>query len=301
MIRCRITSPGNISCDRPGGNASASISWQTLELPTGLRVQRNTGNCQGPVWTVTLMQAVAPQSSLVLFNARAGGDFDDDNNVVARLTGPTTLQFEFGSDAGTASCFSNPYEWQVAELQGLTTSVGLEQLPFPVGETSFTRTALPATSQNTALLTQLRVPDMNNQVCNHMVRASMPTPTSIVASRGAGNDAGCSTEPVLQLSWQRLDFGARANVQQHVAAFAAGDNQNTLTISPVDVTRTLVFSSSQAAGGQSGGETNYGGTNNYFGEGAARFELLSSTTVRVTRGRSSYAGIITFYVVEIEP
>lgn len=302
MVRCRLNGTATISCDRNGAVPSAPIHWQTLELPTGLRVQRGTGSCLMPSpWTVTLPAAVTPASSFALVNVRSSGDYDDDNHYISRVVGPTTLQLEMGGDAGVPSCNGGSYDWQVAELQGLTTTEGVEPLPLPIGETRFTKSGLPATSLNAAILTQLRVPDNNDWVCNFMLRTTMPSQTSFEVTRGNGNDAGCSTVPVLHLGWQRLDFGARGNVQQKNVAFAAGMPTMDVTISPVDTTRTLVFASSQSGGGQSSGETSYSGTGNLFGEASARLELVSSTVVRATRSRSSYAGQISFYVVEIEP
>ncbi len=300
MVRCRLNGTATISCDRNGHFNSATMHWQTLELPTGLHVQRGTGTCLGTGWTVQLPNAVAPASSFALVNVRAGGDYDDDNLFISRVAGPTTLELSMGEDAGSM-CSGVQYDWQVAELQGLTVLDGLELSPFPDGETRFSKTGLPAASLNTAILTQVRMPDTSAQVCNAMVRTTMPSPTSFDVSRGDGNDAGCSLRPVLQLGWQRLDFGARAAVQQKTVAFPVGTNTVDVAISPVDTTRTLVFASSQSGAGQSSGETSYGGSGDLFGEGNARLELTSSTNVRAIRGRSGFTGQVTFYVVEIEP
>ncbi|MBL8956877.1 MAG: hypothetical protein JNK82_39250 [Myxococcaceae bacterium] len=301
-IRCRMTNTTTIACDRNGGGPSAPIHWQTLELPTGLNVQRGIRTCEspGPI-VLTLPTPVVQQNSFVLLSMRGVGDLDDDNLYVASLTSPTRLELAYGLDAGNSSCNFGQLEWQVAELSGLTVSTGYEPDPLPVGEAQYLRMGLSPVGPNTALLTQLRTINLNDAVCRTMVRTSMPSPSSIAASRGAGNDAGCVAGPILQLAWQRLDFGSRGSVQTRTVTMESGDSTQNVTISPVDVTRTLVFASSQAAAGQSSGETNYAGGGHLFGEGAARLELVGPTTVRVQRSRSSNRGVITFYVVEIEP
>lgn len=81
----------------------------------------------------------------------------------------------------------------------------------------------------------------------------------------------------------------------------SGTSTLAVPISPVDVTRTIVFASSQAASGQGCGETNFSSATSYLGEGNARFELTTSTNVQVNRQRNGGVAVFTFYVVELDP
>lgn len=302
MVRCRLNGSGTISCDRRGGNAQASVLWQTLELPTGLRVQRGAASCQPPPWAVTLPTAVDPAKSFVLRNVASGsGYFDDEDNLVARLVGPTTVAFDFGTVTDNGSCNSMQYDWQVAELQGATVTEGAsaDAGSIPDGGSGLLFSGLSPTSTNTAVLTQSRVGPIQVPVCNFMLRAELPSPTSISVTRGAGN-SGCTVVPVEQVAWQRIDFGTRANVQERTVSFPAGMSSADVPISPVDPTRTLVFASHQGGGGQSSGETSVTGSG-YFGDGNARLDLNAPNNVHVVRARNPTPVSITFYVVELDP
>jgi len=89
-------------------------------------------------------------------------------------------------------------------------------------------------------------------------------------------------------------------VSAYSVTFAPGEREKLVSISPVDTTRSLVMTSSQSAGGQGAGETDYPGSDKH-GEGVARFNLESATQVRVTRPESSASARFTFYVIELTP
>ena len=114
------------------------------------------------------------------------------------------------------------------------------------------------------------------------------------------NPASCSSVNIDSVHWERVDFGTRARVQAFTTTLQ--NNSIDLTIAAVDPTRTIVFAGGQMAGGQSTGETavdNNG--DDSIGQAQARFDLTGPTSVKVTRGRSQSTGIVTFYVVELEP
>jgi hypothetical protein len=78
--------------------------------------------------------------------------------------------------------------------------------------------------------------------------------------------------------YERLDFNNEANVSAYSVTFAPGEREKSVSVSPVDTTRSLVMTSSQSAGGQGAGETDYPGSDKH-GEGVARFNLESATQV----------------------
>ncbi|MBS1150823.1 MAG: hypothetical protein H6Q89_2521 [Myxococcaceae bacterium] len=300
-VRCRLTAAGTVSCNRNDGNSSGTVHWQTVELPTALRVERVTGSCTGPAFTATLPAAVDPAKSFLLKSYQtSSGDIDDEDLIIAQLASPTLVALSLGG--ATVACSGGSFEVQAVELAGAAVSRGLEDAGIPIGATSASVSALSATSLNTALLSQHAVPNSNEPTCNVLVRSEMPTPSSISFSRGAGVDAGCVAQPIYRMAWERIDFGSRAAVQTRTVTLPVGTATAAVNISAVDPTRTVVFASSQAAAGQSCGETSYVGTgNSYLSEGNARFELSSPTNVNVIRQRSSGVAIFTFYVVELDP
>jgi hypothetical protein len=304
QVRCRLNTLSQVRCERNNDISSVDIHWQTLELPTGLSVQRfSSTSCPPLSQTLTLARAVNPGSTFVLSSIETNSSsYDDEEMTVAFLTGPTTVEVASGAVGATGTC--SGYEIEVAELSGLSVDRGGLDAGLGAQQYSTTFTGLPATSANTAVLSGARPRDSDpatEHVCSLLVRSDNPTPTSLTFSRSGGIDAGfCGDSVLSSLPWQRLDFGARARVQRFVRTVTG--TSLTVTIAPVDTTRTLVFASGQQGSGAGTGETNYnGGLGSRVGIGSARFVLTNSTTVTITRGDGSGDGIFTFYVVEIDP
>jgi hypothetical protein len=149
------------------------------------------------------------------------------------------------------------------------------------------------------MLTQVRNTTDPNFECEMLLRGRMPSSSSVSFTRGAGTvDAGCETTAVEQVVWERIDFGSRGNVQVATASFAAGASTANLPISAVDLTRTIVFTSSQIVSGPGAGEM---ASNGELTDAMVRLELNTSTNVRVTRTDDDGPAVVTVYVVEIEP
>jgi hypothetical protein len=187
---------------------------------------------------------------------------------------------------------------QAVELQGLTVRRGVLDAGASLAQT-FTAGNLSPASANTALLSQTYTPDGIHDVCSLLVRASMPSPTSIALSRGAG-DAGCAPLEFPLVAYERIDFGARAQVQQRTVSLRPGDLTMNVAIAPVDLSRSVVFASGQSISGQGMGETDLADPRLYS-SALGSFELVSATSVRVSRGLPSGAATFTFYVVELNP
>jgi hypothetical protein len=132
-----------------------------------------------------------------------------------------------------------------------------------------------------------------------MIRGAMPSSSSIAFTRSAG-DGGCLVQAMENLSYERVDFGTKGLVREYTATFAPGTASRSVTITPVDTTRTLVFASSQIAAGQGAGETDHDGIA-LFNEGAFQLVITNATTVTVTRVESTSTAIVTFYVAELVP
>jgi hypothetical protein len=299
MVRCRLPSVSSVICERMGSSAPISVDWQTVEIPYGLTVQRQQFTCTTPPMLRTFTPVNLASSFVLRSSMSGGGSVDDDDLVVARLLSPTQLEVDFGPPGmGTCAGSAGEFDVQVVDFAGLSVSRGLLGAGLPVGASLATVSGLPGTSLNTALLVQPRA-DNTPRLCTELVRGELTSPTSLRFSRGAGEDAGCTIDVVWALEWQRLDFGARANVQQKIVGIPAGQPSANVTITAVDPSRTVVFTSSMP-NGQGGGETNFTGTI-YASEGMARVELTSPTTVQVIRQRSGGGAVFTVYAVELEP
>jgi hypothetical protein len=290
-VRCRLTSTNTVNCQRREDLEPASVHFQVAEIPQGMLVQRFAGfNCPP---TLTLGTPVDPARSFVLKTlANSTLTFDDEDAALATLTGPTTVTLDPVSCQG--------HDVQVVDWAGLTVTRGSLDGGLPMGSASVTLSGLPPASNNRALLVQPGVTNTSTRpVCASMIRGAMPSNSSIVFTRAAG-DAACLAQAPETVSWERLDFGNKAAVREFTATFAPGDTTNLVSITPVDTSRTIVFSGSQMAGGQGVGETDHDGFFR-FTEGAFQLVLTNSNTVTVTRAETTSTAIVTFYVAELLP
>ena len=127
----------------------------------------------------------------------------------------------------------------------------------------------------------------------------MPSPTSLSFSRAAG-DAGCPLTALELVHYERIDFGNKASVREYTATFARGVTSRTVTITPIDTTRTVVFSASQITGGQGAGESDFASPGG-ISEGLFQLVLTNPNTVTATRAESTSAASVTFYVAQLNP
>jgi hypothetical protein len=70
-------------------------------------------------------------------------------------------------------------------------------------------------------------------------------------------------------------------------------------VRPYDLSRTLLFASSQTVAGQGAGETN--AVDSFYPAGTAAFVPLTSTQVSALRADRSLGAVHTLYVVELNP
>ncbi|MDP3158175.1 MAG: hypothetical protein Q8N23_36220 [Archangium sp.] len=287
-VRCRLSSPSNLACWRREDADTAQVHWQVAEVPQGLLTQRSTAfNCPP---TIPLTTPVDPVHAFVIKTVtNATATFDDEDMAVAELTAPNLVTLT------PTQC--NGHDVQVVAWDGVTVTRGMAIVP--AGMATATVSGLAAASGERALLMQPGTAfNASRIICASTVRGAMPTATSIVLTRAG--DPNCVALEMERVLYERLDFGGKAVVREYTASFTAGDLSDPVTISPVDTSRTLVFSGSQLAGGQGAGETNHDGVFR-FTEALFRTVLTNATTVTVTRDDASSAALITFYVAELVP
>jgi hypothetical protein len=290
-VRCRLTSVSNMNCIRREDLDPASVHFQVAEVPAGMLVQRAASfSCPG---TITLTTPVTPSRSFVLkTSANSTVNFDDEDAMVATLTGPTTVSI--------VPTVCEGYDVQVVDWSGITVVRGVTDGGIVAGVASLSVTGLAAAGLNRAVLLQPGIGSTSTRpVCSTMVRGALPSGSSIDLTRSAA-DAGCPNNALESLAWERIDFGNKAVVREYTRTLAPGVSSVAVTITPVDTTRTVVFASSQIAGGQGAGETDHDGSSR-FTESAFQLVLTNSTTVTATRAETTSAAVITFFVAELVP
>ena len=289
-VRCRLTSTTQATCTRNGDGASGNAYVQVAEIPQNLKVQRAaSGQCPAAVTLQPLDGGIAP---FLIRQVSSGTPVMNGNHTaVARWVSP---------DVTTTPSVCGGYEHQLVEWRGVEVTTGALDGGLLAGQAEATVTGLPAVSNDAVLLVQAGLSNANEMAaCSLLVRGDMPSPTSVKVSRGAG-DAGCPLGAVPQVTWQRLDFDTRADVDTYRVTFAPQETAKTITIAPVDTSRTMMMTSSQSFAGQGAGETDEGSSIR-GSAGIVSFSLTSSTTLQVTRGSSGSTSQFVIYVVELTP
>lgn len=290
-VRCRLASTSTVTCVRSEGESAASVHFQVAEVPTGLLAQRASSfSCPA---VTTLPIAVTPSSSFVLKSASSTSSiFDDDDAPVASLVSGTQVALNHTACSGL--------DLQVVQWNGVTVTRGALDGGIPDAGLVFPVTLPSSAGLNRLVLTQAGpTSNVDRPLCSQLVRGATSGSSGLTLTRAAG-DAGCPLEPIETVAFERIDFGSRAVVREYSATFGPGATSRAVTITPVDVTRTLVMASSQAAGGQGAGETDRSG-NARFTEATFQLVLTNATTVTVTRGEATSSAALTFFVLELVP
>lgn len=292
QARCRLSSPSSVSCNRGNGDSDAPIHWQVAEIPQGLLVQRfATGGCAA---TQTLASPVDPAKSFVLKTVSTTGAFFDDEDSVAAV---------LDADGGRVSLVGtscNGYDVQVAEWNGVSVTHDAVDGGLPVGALSATVTMPPGSTSSVLLVQPRNASTANQSICELVARGVLTSPSEVTVTRGAGtSDGGCASRAIDDVFVDRVDLGAHAAVQQKTVTLGVGDTSVAVAVSPVDVTRTVVFSGTMLAGGAAG-ETD-DAVDSFVNEATAQFQLTAADTVTVTRASATSTAVFTFYVVELVP
>jgi len=295
-VRCRFTSTSSIACSRAGASAvPVLVSWQTVELPSGMRVQHVDAACgTSNVVSVPISPILAIGSTFVLASHEEPGvSQDEDDTAMVELTSPTNVDLTLNSTCSWLISL------EVVDLFGTLVTAGRVQLA--ANASTATATGLPAGGAGSTVLLHSHATAVtsNPGICDRVVRGQVDTSTSVRFRRGNGTANPVCSEDVLDLAYQRIDFGSLGTVQEVPALMFAGDLTADVTINAVDMTRTVVMSGGMPMGGEAMGETDYA-ADDVIGEAAALHQLTSSTNLRLTRGSANATAQWSAYVIQIE-
>lgn len=300
-LSCSLTSVSGITCTRQdfgeGTEPSVFIQWQTAELATGLNVQHLRATCSGAANTELSIQPVSSlQSTFLLVSSKQdGATQDDDDFYAASISSVDHVDLDF-SDTCQPTWRASV---QVVEFQGTTVTRGSTGA---MSGTQLVVSNLPAVDPaSTALLFTFRASNISTSVmCDRILRGELTSPTSLTFSRGDGA-TGCAGASIDSISWERIQFGGRAQAQHFPVAMGANTAASNITLStPVDTTRTLVFASGQMQSGQGSGETSYA-ADDTIGTALGWHTLTSPTHLRVTRGAALGTAKFQSTVLQLEP
>ena len=300
FVQCALTDVSTLTCSRKAGAVRVNINWQVVELAKGLRVQHVVQRCSGSPTVVTIPEPVDITKSFVLFSAaQSGGNVDNDDFATAVLK--TSTSVEVGLTSGACGG-NNEYSLQVVQWDGVSVTRGVAG---PMTTDAFDVNDLPAVADyahTIVLSTHQTTASGTPNICDRLVRVESTSATSLRFSRGAGTSGtSCIGASVPAIAWERIVVPLGASVQKGVVTINNGSTASTLFLgSSVDTNRSVLFTSSQAQGGQGSGETSYS-TDDVPGVASARLDFTSSSQMRLTRDSNLGTSKWTVYTLQFEP
>lgn len=277
-MRCTFTSPSVLRCSHGATAATPiSISWQVLELPTGLSVTRALGACDGGAVQVIVPAGDAdPAQSLTLLS----GETDSASGNDWSSSWPTA---NFLPDASVAlrteSACAATYEVQVAEFAGSRVSRFFTTLTDGGVSHSTSAGLAPSDAGSVALFYSYRLEAAGGagNSCERSLRAEMNGPPFNVTTFSRGHTAPgatCGTLSIPAVVYERIDFRSRARVETTTVAMTTQVSATSSLPSTFDTTRTILVTGAQTPVGSGVGETSSGTLN--LGNASASLSPLSS-------------------------
>ncbi|MBX7099946.1 MAG: putative metal-binding motif-containing protein [Myxococcaceae bacterium] len=308
-VVCELTADGGSTleavCGRLGNNGAVDLSLQTATWPStaaqgGATVQHVTGakaaGTQYPLLFPT--RGVAQGQSLVLFQRAVAGGSVNNNDFFSATLGPDGgVEVEGG--AATSLSQNGVFNLQVVELAGAS----VDHVHSNAGNADqYAVTGLGAVDlQRTFVLETHRggtAGGSADQLCAVMARASLPDTTSVRWNRTNGN-GGCAGTTTDAVDWQRAQLAAGNTVAAVNVTFGNGAATSPVPVS-LDLSRTFLLTSSQAAGGPSGMETADNGAT--LGDAQVVIDCNAAAgTCTATRGSTGASATATVYAVQLDP
>lgn len=302
-LRCSLSSVSSITCSRNDGDEPSDpaiqIQWQTAELASGLKVQHLQAVCNNtPLIELPIQPVSSLQRAFLLVSSEKNGNLQGDDDYYTASLAQEDLGYHVDLQF-SGNCLSS---WlasvQVVELAEANVTRGLTG---SMTGTQLVVSGLPAVNlASTALLFTYRTSGATSPaICDRVLRGELTSPTSITFSRGAGAE-GCAGSTIDSISWERIEFGARASAQHFQVSMAGGAQTASIPITAVDMTRTLVFATGQMQSGQAGGETSYA-ADDVIGTALGWHTLTSPMTLGVSRGADGGTAQWSSTVLQLEP
>ena len=290
-VYCSIASGSSVECRRFAYSGDEPIAWQILQRAE-ISVRHLVTNLSGSPHTITI-PAVAGESSTFLLTsyANSGSSQGTDDFRYAQLVSPTSVVVtSSGGGGGTLSL-------QVVEWSGAAVTRGVTP---PMEGTTLDVTDLPPVDLSRSFLTySYRTPSGTAAICDRSLRGELISPTAIRFHRGDGNPA-CAGTLLAAIGWERIQLPRGVRVQASEVAMAPSQATQTVSISAVDPTRSLLLAGGQFTSGQAAGEGSFD-QDDVLGEMLGAFTFEGAAQVGVQRAAALGSARWTLFVVEVPP
>ncbi len=270
------------------------VRWSVVHYTCGITVQRGsvTGNDTSTV-DVTLPTSVDPAASFALASSsadRTSTDHSPEDLFAADLTSGSGLRLR--TDAAAVLSAGRTYHWQVISFDDpadATTQRASAALGAGAMATTITL-ATPVDPSTTFLLVAPTSGGTGVDIGERMVRAHLVDSTTVAIERSIGGD------PVA-VDLQVVTLRDGSTVRHGVVDLTTGETSETITIDPVDPSRSTALASVLVPGLAAGGLSDMV-ADDVVGEASATFSVTSPTDVSVERTPATSFASFGWQVIE---
>ncbi len=270
--------------------STIDIQWSVVEFLSGVSVQRGEVKQSSTTINVPITPVASTSQAFVLWSKVPGAGhyiWSLDDPILGELTSTSNLQFRVDQTSST-----HVIAWQVVEFTNAT-DINVQK-----GATSLLGTRasvditlpMPVDVSKAFVLAGFRTAGSGPDVGERMIRAQIIDSNTLRIERSRTGDS------LTEIVWQVVELKDGSRVQGGSEPFAAGVTQRSVSISPVDASRSLAFASVQAAAGQSLGRTAYN-LDDIIGEASVTMGL-SSAGIDMRRNSARGNADIGWFVVE---
>ncbi len=267
------------------GGTSVEISWYVMEFTSGVSVQRGSQSVVTPLPKNVTITAVTLAKSFPLISYRVEFGTGPDGRAFpkAKLTTTTNLEIDLNVPPLTGIV-----EWQVIEFTGADVQTG--DLTLSTTDTSKTDTITSVdTAKSWLIFSQKNDEGTGTNVASHTLRGRITNGTTLTFDR---DEAGSLA---IDVTWYVIEFTDGTKVQSGSENFGTGDTLKNVTITAVDLTKTMA-----SAGGlfQRWGKTAENTSGSYV-PAQNTLTLTTTTNLQIERtATDSATADVSWFVIE---
>ena len=264
-----------------GAPPTVNIEWSVVEYACGVSVQRGVVDGDGSSQLDTGISEVDPSSSFVLASSvpeSTATDFDSDDLAITELVGTDTVRVR---TSGAPLATGRLTAWQVVTFNDpgdATTQVETASLGPGTGSTTISLTS-PVDLRSTFLIAHLNSPSTGPDIGERSVRVRLVDSTTIEVIR-------LVTTEWVDVQVQAVELTDGTTVRHGIVDLTPGETLASVTVPPVDTSRSTVASTVAVPGSSSGGATNHL-ADDVIGETSATAVLADAATVTIERATAA--------------
>ncbi len=254
-----------------------TVAWSIVEYGCGVDVQRGTVNGNGTDQVDVTIAAVDPSAAFVVVSSAAQAsatDFGGDDLFIAELTSPTTLTVR---TAGGVFSPQRSFAWQIVSFTD-PGDIDVQTVSGTLGSgvvSDNLSLATPADPATTFLITTVASAGAGPDIGERLVRTHLVDADTVAVGRAVGGDA-------IDVQIQVVTLRDGSTVRHGTIDFASTQAARTVTIEPVEVSRSTAMATVAVPGLSAGGWTDHV-ADDVVGEASATFDLTDNETLSIQR------------------